>query len=215
MKRLNLILMVAALIAEPLATQAININDIPGQPQLSTVTTTNLVGTNTIVSGTSKGVGGNYWTNAIIGGSYTNLTQFGNSQGTKDLAGQFQFSITATNAQTVQGVWQLARNLSGMSTPWTTLPITNYNGSPAVVDLFMQITNTVPANSTMSDIAVFNLSSIPLVTTAGSKILVQTSAADGGIPFFYVYSFSLLTNGVAAGPTIVTATNLYGWVQNL
>lgn len=190
-----------------------NINDFV-KPTINTTTVTNdMVLSNgvyvAISAGTTKGYGG-FWTNSIVGGSFTNVTPFASSSTTKDLTGQFNFSIVQTNFSTVQGVWTLARNISGTWNPQN-LAITNYNGSPMSLDLFMQITNTILTNNLNSDTAMFNLSSIPLVAAGASKINILDSAADGGVPNFYVYSFSLFTNGVAAGPTVVTATNLYGW----
>lgn len=197
---------------------AANINDIIKPVINSTTITNDLVLSNgvyvAISSGTSKGYSG-FWTNQIVNVPYTNVTLVASSTTAKDLSGQFNFSLNATNPYVVQGVWTLARNNSGTWNPQN-LTITNANGSPMLLDLFMQITNTVAVNTTASDTSIFNLGTTPLVAAGASKINILDSAFDGGVANFYVYSFTLYTNGIAAGPTAtLVGTNLYGWVNPL
>lgn len=178
-----------------------NVNNL-ANPVVNTATVTNdLVLSNgvyvVVSSGTSKGYGG-FWTNSIIG-STTNLTLLNTSTGLKDMALEFESQITATNLYPVSVVYQLARNISGGST-------TNGSGSPLNLELFAQVTNTIPINATTTRPTVVNITSAP---TTPANVLVQTSFSNGAIPNFYLYSISLYTNGVAINNVAGTNCQVY------
>lgn len=173
------------------AADTYNANNSAGL-YVSTYTATNLVGTSSVVSGTTRGVSGNFWTNSIIG-SYTNLTLLAGSGSVKDLAVQFQANIVNTNASAVTVVWVLARNLSGSYS-------TNQNGSPLLLDYFAQVTNTIPVNNTASQTLVYNLTSLQ-PNSSPTNVLINTTWQDGGIPNFYVYSVTF-SAGVGTNSTV-------------
>ena len=194
MKTLNRILFGAALIVAPFiasAADTYNINSVIN-PIVNTATLTNdVVGTNTITAGSTKGASGVWWTNSVSA-PYTNMTLL-TSTGTltKDTALQFTANLVATNASAVTVVWTLARSVTGGT-------ITNTTGSPAFYELFAQVTNTVPVNSTAAAPVVLNISSMP---TTPANVGVLTSFSDGAIPFIYVYSVTT-SAGVATNLTV-------------
>lgn len=139
--------------------------------------------------GTQTGISGQLWTNGITG-AYTNLILL-NSYTTKDTALQFQVTCMTTNGTATNVIWQLARSVSGGSS-------TNLNGSPMILDLFAQVTNTIPINSTVSPPVIFNLTQLP-PSASPPNVLVQSTFNDGAITAIYAYSITAtnltLTNG--------------------
>lgn len=198
MKKITSILIVVGALS--LTAMAFNINDVPS-PQINMTTTTNKIGTNNVVCGTTKSpTTGIFWTNSFTS-SYTNLTLV-DQTGAKDLALEFTSGITATNAVagvTTVAAWQLARNLRGGTS-------TNLNGSPMKFELFAIVSNTIPVNALVSTPTVVNLSSAPTTPTGVS---VQTSFNKGAIQDIYVYSVTLYTNGVANTSAVGTNCTVY------